>query len=165
VASRADLERLSEGQVLDTVDLTLAEASALNTTGLVSVQPSVSGWRVTAAHAVGAVRCGDLRVRVHPKVGSVQVLRLLARAHGVRGIKINESLIGVESDPDLTAVLAVLFAEEAATTLAIGPLRGYRRENQSGNVLRGRLRMRDQELRRFGLPLPLATLGCEGIDS
>ena len=56
---------------------------------------------------------------------------------------------------DLSAVLAVLFAQEAATALAAGPLRGYRSEDQTLPVLRGRVRMRDQYLRRFGLPVPL----------
>jgi len=153
--ARADLERLSEGQVVEPVELSLAEATALATTNLVTVQPGVGGWRVTAAHAVGAVRCGNLRVRVQPKVGTVQVLRLLARAHGIRGLRIDESLIEVHTDPELTVVLAALFAEEAATAMAAGPLRGYRTEDQTANVLRGRLRMREQELRRFGLPLPL----------
>lgn len=155
VVARADLERLTEGQVLDGVDLTRAEAVALNATQLVSVQPRPDGWRVTAAYAVGAVRCGDLTVRVQPKIGAMQVLRLLARAHGVSGLKVDASLVGVRPDADLTAVLAVLFAEEAATALAAGPLRGYRTEEQTLPVLRGRLRVREQELRRFGVLVPL----------
>ncbi|HEY5847735.1 MAG TPA: restriction endonuclease [Microlunatus sp.] len=103
----------------------------------------------------GAIRCGGFTVRVQPKVGAVQVLRLLARAHGVSGLAIAESLVDVQNESDLTAVLAVLFAEEAATAMVEGPLRGYRIEDQTASVLRGRIRMRDQELRRFGLPVPI----------
>ena len=76
---------LTEGQRLYPVDLTHAEAAALNRSGLVTAQPDVDGWRVTAEYAVGAVRRGDLLVRVTPKVGVVQVLTLLARAQGVAG--------------------------------------------------------------------------------
>ena len=119
------------------------------------MQPADRGWRVTAAHAVGALHCGDLNVRVQPKVGQLQVLRLLARAYGLSGLALDESLVGVAADPDLTAVLAALFVQEAATALAAGPLRGYRTEDQSLSVLRGRLRLRDQELRRFGQLVPL----------
>ena len=155
MATRAELGRLHEGQTLAGVDLSVAEASALNATKLVAVAPDGTGWTVTAAHAVGALRCNDLDVRVTPKVGQVKVLRLLARAHGIRGLVIDESLVGVEKDATLTSVLAVLFAHEATTALAAGPLRGYRTEDQSLNVLRGRLRVRDQELRRFGQLLPL----------
>jgi 5-methylcytosine-specific restriction enzyme subunit McrC len=156
MAKRSDLGRLSEGQVLTDVDLTLGEAIALAATQLVNVAPGpTTGWTVTAAHAVGALRCGDLAVRVAPKVGQIQVLRLLARAYGLKGLVIDESLVGVEADPDLTSVLAALFAREAAGALVGGPLRGYRTEDQSLNVLRGRLRLRDQELKRFGQLMPL----------
>lgn len=154
-ASRADLGRLSEGQVLTGVDLSRAEAAALNATKLVSVEPDVEGWTVRAAYAVGALHCGDLDVRVQPKVGSVQVLRLLARAHGVRGIDFAPGRVGVAEDAELTTVLAAMFSVEAATGLAEGPMRGYRSEDQTGAVVRGRLRLRDQELRRYGQLVPI----------
>jgi len=155
VPERADLARLSEGQVLYPVDLTRAEAAALNGSRLVTAQPDVDGWRVTAEYAVGAVTRGDLVVRVSPKIGPAKVLALLARAHGIRGLKVDAETVGLASDADLSTVLAVLFAQEAATAMAAGPLRGYRTEDQTLPVLRGRLRMREQYLRRFGLPVPL----------
>ena len=153
--SRADLEGLTEGQRLYLVDLTNAEAAALNRSGLVTAQPEADGWRITAEHAVGTVRRGDLLVRVSPKVGVVQVLTLLARAQGVKGLKVDADLVGVAPTADLSVVLAVLFAQEAATAMAAGPLRGYRSEEQTLPVLRGRVRLREQHLRRFGSPVPL----------
>ncbi|MBI1377784.1 MAG: restriction endonuclease [Frankiales bacterium] len=155
MASRADLERLAEGQVLDDVPLDRAEAVALNATKLVSVAPGAHGWRVTAAYAVGALQCGELTVRVRPKVGVLQVLRLLARSHGISLIALDDARVGLTDDTDLTTVLAVLFAREAASALAGGPMRGYRTEDQTLPVLRGRIRLRDQELRRFGALVPL----------
>lgn len=151
----ADLARLREGQRLYPVDLTRGEAAALNRSGLVTAQPDVDGWRVTAEHAVGSVRRGDLVVRVEPKVGAAQVLTLLARAYGVHGLKVDPSLVGLDADADLSAILAVLFAQEAARAMAAGPLRGYRTEDQTLPVLRGRVRLREQHLRRFGLRIPL----------
>lgn len=161
MAKRADLARLAEGQRLDAVDLATAEAAALAASRLVSVQPLGNGWLVTAGHTVGAVRCGDLVVRVRPKLAPLQVLRLLARAHGWA----NSPWDGTESEwglgpgadeDDLTTMLAVLFAHEASTAFASGPARGYRPEPRLLPVLRGRLNVRDQELRRFGRPTPLA---------
>lgn len=152
---RTELEHLTEGQRLYPVELNQAEAAALNRSGLVTAQPDVDGWRVTAEYAVGAVRRGDLLVRVTPKIGVVQVLTLLARAQGVQGLKVDAELVGVSATADLSAVLAVLFAQEAASAMAAGPLRGYRSEDQTLPVLRGRVRLRDQYLRRFGLPVPL----------
>lgn len=152
---RPELEHLIEGQRLYPVDLTHAEAAALNYSGLVTAQPDVDGWRITAEHAVGAVQRGDLVVRVTPKVGVVQVLTLLARAQGVKGLKVDAHLVGVARTADLSAVLAVLFAQETATAMAAGPQRGYRSEDQTLPVLRGRVRLREQHLRRFGVPVPL----------
>jgi 5-methylcytosine-specific restriction enzyme subunit McrC len=146
---------LTEGQRLYPVDLTCDEAAALNRSGLVSVQPDVDGWRLTAEHAVGAVRRGDLIVRVTPKVGAAKVLTLLARAQGLRGLKFDPELVELAPNADISEVLAVLFAQEAATAMAAGPLRGYRSEEQTLPLLRGRVRLREQHLRRFGLPVPL----------
>jgi len=155
VASRADLEHLTEGRVLERVELSVPEAEALNASELVTAQPADGAWLVTAAHAVGAVRVDELVVRVQPKIGAVQALRLLARAHGVKNLRLDDAPLDLGIDPDLHAVLALLFAEEAKGALATGPLRGYRTEDQSLPVLRGRLRLRDQELRRFGMLVPL----------
>ncbi|MEO3936795.1 hypothetical protein V3N99_08565 [Dermatophilaceae bacterium Soc4.6] len=153
--SRSDLERLSEGQTLYPVDLTTAEAAALNTTQLVKATPHELGWKVTAEYSVGAVARGDLVVRVAPKIGAVQVLRLLAMADGAADLALDDERVEVADDADLSAVLARLFVLEAAHALAAGPLRGYRTEDQTLSVLRGRLRLREQYLRRFGQLSPL----------
>jgi 5-methylcytosine-specific restriction enzyme subunit McrC len=155
VTTQPDLERLTEGQILFGVELTQTEAVALNASKLVSVSPAANGWTVTAAYSVGALNVGGLVVRVQPKVGIVKTLQLLARAHGIRHLNLDDAHIGISADGDLSTVLAALFAQEAATALASGPLRGYRTEDQSLSVLRGRVRLRDQELRRFGMLVPL----------
>jgi len=155
VPTRSDLERLSEGQTLYPVDLTTAEATALNTSQLVKVVPDELGWRVTAEYWVGSVARGELVVRVAPKIGAVQVLRLLAMADGAADLAIDDERVEVADDADLSAVLARMFVLEAEHALAMGPLRGYRTEDQTLPVLRGRLRLRDQYLRRFGQLSPL----------
>ncbi|HEY0888654.1 MAG TPA: restriction endonuclease [Nocardioides sp.] len=152
---RSDLERLSEGQTLYPVDLTTAEAAALNTSQLVKVLPDEFGWRVTAEYSVGSVARGSLVVRVAPKIGAVQVLRLLAMADGAADLAVDDEQVQVADDADLSGVLARLFVLEAENALAAGPLRGYQTEEQTLPVLRGRLRMRDQYLRRFGQLSPL----------
>lgn len=155
MTSRSELAQLREGQVADDVDLSVAEAAALNATDLVTVTPSACGWRVGAAHVVGALRCGQLEVRVAAKVGAAKVLALLARAHGVRGLTVDLNRLGLSDDADLSVVLAVLFEQEARTALAQGPVRGYRTEKQALPVVRGRIRLVDQELRRFGALTPI----------
>ena len=154
-ASRAELAGLAEGQRVTGVPLTQVEAAALTRTGLVTLKPDLDGWTVTAQHVVGAVRRGDLTVRVTPKIGVVRVLTVLARAYGVTGLKIDSESVDLAADADLSSVLAMLFSLEAAAAMAAGPLRGYRTEDQTLPVLRGRLRMREHHLSRFGLPVPL----------
>lgn len=153
--TRSDLQRLSEGQTLYPVDLTTTEAAALNTSRLVKVIPGELGWQVTAEYWVGAVARNDLRVRVAPKIGAMQVLRLLAMADGAADLGVDDEQVEVADDADLSAVLARMFVLEAEHALASGPLRGYRTEDQTLSVLRGRLRLREQYLRRFGQLSPL----------
>ncbi|WP_051684260.1 McrC family protein [Blastococcus sp. URHD0036] len=137
------------------VDLTRAEAVALSGTKLVTATPEGDGWKVAAGQWVGAVRCGDLEVRVTPKVGAVKVLQLLARAQGVRNLHVDVERLGLADEADLSTVLAVLFEQEAQTALAQRPQRGYRTEDQSLPVVRGRIRLVDQALRRFGVVTPI----------
>jgi 5-methylcytosine-specific restriction enzyme subunit McrC len=153
--TRSALEHLSEGQVVTGVELTRAEAAALSGTKLITATPEGDGWRVSAGQWVGAIRCGDLKVRVAPKVGAVKVLQLLARSHGIRRLNVDENLIGLADDADLSAVLAVLFEREARGALALRPQHGYRTEDQSLPVVRGRIRLVDQALRRFGAVTPI----------
>lgn len=152
---QADLADLGEGDSLSGVRLTVKQAAALNSTGLVSAIPDVRGWKVKASHTVGVVACDGFTVRVRPKVGPLQVLRLLARAHGIAGLKLDDQLVGVDDATELTTALAVMFAQEGLRAFAAGPLRGYRTEDQSLTALRGRVRLRDQELRRFGQVVPI----------
>ena len=141
--------------MLFNVDLTHNEAAALNATKLLSATAASPGWTVSAAFAVGALNVNGMIVRVQPKVGIVKTLQLLARAHGLRHLHLDDAHIGIDQAGDLSTILAALFAQEAATAFASGPLRGYRTEDQSLSLLRGRIRLRDQELRRFGLLVPL----------
>jgi 5-methylcytosine-specific restriction enzyme subunit McrC len=146
---------LHEGEKAGDVELTRAEAAALNGTRLVKAVPHGDRWTVTAEYRVGAVRCGDLDVRIIPKVGSVQVLRLLARANGVHKLILGPDLTGLSDDSDLSAVLAVFFEHEARTALTQGAGRGYRAQDQSLPVVQGRIRLRDQDRRRFGQVTPI----------
>lgn len=153
--STAALRHLSEGQVVDGVSATREQAAALNATRLVTLTPTETGWRATAGYLVGAVTCGEIEVRVAPKIGPTSVLQLLARAHGVRGLKVDTSRLGLSPDPPLSTVLAVLFESEARDVLARGVRRGYRSEDQSLPVVRGRIRLIDQALRRFDALTPI----------
>ena len=149
------LRSMREGTVVDGVALTRAQAAALAATRLVSVTPTPDGWQVRASHLVGAITCGEIEVRVAPKVGAASVLRMLARVHGAHRLDVDAARVGLAADARISTVLAVLFEQEARTALAQGARRGYRTEDQSLPVLRGRLRIMEQSLRRFDALSPL----------
>ena len=72
----AELDRMGAVRQLDD-----DHAAALATTRLVEVRPEGGGhWRLLPAGRVGAVRIGDLEVRVQPKTGIARLLFLLGYA-------------------------------------------------------------------------------------
>jgi 5-methylcytosine-specific restriction enzyme subunit McrC len=80
-------------------------------------------------------------------------LQLLARAHGLSVPKATSS--------NAYEALATAFVAEAERALAFGPVHGYRTRDEDSPVLRGRLDLREQRLRRFGRPVPLAVTADE----
>ena len=98
-------------------------AAALATTKLVEVRPEGGGcWRLLPAGRVGAVRIGDLEVRVQPKTGIARLLFLLGYAAdpGFRP----EDVAGVR-EPDLWPALAESLARHVERALGPGVLQGY----------------------------------------
>lgn len=108
---------------------------------------------VKASSWVGTVRFSGLEIRVVPKLvgGSLRVLRMIEYASGIRMLSHlppNQRLQAEGSDLFQLIVLALV--QEARLLLRDGLIRDYRPMEDSLTVLRGRLRMRNQFLRRFG---------------
>ncbi|UCZ63361.1 McrC family protein [Mycolicibacterium phocaicum] len=108
---------------------------------------------VKASSWVGTVRFSGLEIRVVPKLvgGSLRVLRMIEYASGIRMLSHlppNQRLLTEGSDLFQLIVLALV--QETRVLLRDGLIRDYRPMDDSLTVLRGRLRMRDQFLRRFG---------------
>lgn len=148
-----------------TVEMPKEEATLLRSTGLVDVRPAWGGgWTITTAGRVGVAQVGRHQVRVDPKpsVGLRQLVFLLSYAAnpGFRP----EQVDGREVD-GLWPVIAETFARLAEAATDRGVLHGYREVNDSGSMLRGRIRMTDQIRRRHGLFVPLEVTYDEfGID-
>lgn len=151
---------LVEPVVLDELDRTGAlrrleddHAAALAGTGLVDVRPEgAGGWRLLAAGRVGAVRIGDLEVRVEPKTPIASLLFLLGYAidPGFRP----EDVAGV-GEEGLWPALAESLARQAERALRPGVLQGYVTLDEALPLVRGRMRVADQIARRPGVLLPL----------
>ena len=101
---------------------------------------------------VGTVRVGDVQVVVRPKVPTDRLLFLLAYSQDPSLWR--DGHVHLERRDDLVDAVAASFVLAAERALRRGVLHGYVEVEDSLQVLRGRLRVRDQ-MRRFGLPVPV----------
>ena len=108
---------------------------------------------ISASSWVGVVRFSNLDIRVVPKLvgGELNVLRMIAFASGVDVLRRLPNLRDLPpSGADFLQLVCLLLAEEAGWVVQQGLLRDYRATEEPIGVLRGRLNIRDQYLRRFG---------------
>jgi len=135
-------------------ELTAQETAGLRGTGLVHVEvglaPGVYVLRGLTSVGVAAGPGWELRVSSHLDIH--EVMFLLTYARDPRGW--GTSYAHFAEAPTLLAAAAWGFAATAEQALRAGPLRGYRRLEETTSVLRGRLRIGEQ-LARGGLPVPV----------
>lgn len=108
---------------------------------------------VTTTSYIGTVRFSRLDLHVVAKLagGALPVLRMIEYASGVDLLKRLNALAPMPAaDADLFDLICLLLAEEAGFLVRDGLLQDYRVEDDTLDVLRGRLRVRDQWLKRFG---------------
>jgi len=131
------------------VVLTPEGAAAFSATGLVTVTPTTTPgvFTLSAARKVGAVTVGALTVRVEPKIPISCVMWMVGYAGDPAWWSQHIAL--ADTDTDLVAALAEASVVAAERATARGLLSGYREVEDSGPVLRGRLRAGDQITRRF----------------
>lgn len=137
------------------VRLGLEQARALGGAGLVDVVATgePGSWLLVPSGRVGAVACGDLHVRVDPKVTIDRIVFMLG--YTLRGISWRDSTVEVEEHAEIVHVLAEVFARAVATALKPGMLQGYRTVEEALPVVRGRIRIDEQMKRRPGMLLPI----------
>ncbi len=118
--------------------------------GSISVQSS--SW-------VGLVRFSGFDLQVVPKLvgGQLKLLRMIDYAHGLGLLKRLEAGHPLPAGDDLLDLVVLVLVEETRSLVRSGLLRDYRPVDDSLPTLRGRLRSRDQVLRRYG---QLQTLEC-----
>ena len=102
---------------------------------------------------VGAVNVGDLSVIVRPKIPVDRVMFLMTYAMDPRHWQ--DESIDLAPDDDILEAVALAFVHRTQRAVRRGLLRGYRREEDALNTVRGQIRFADQIGRRYGLPLPI----------
>lgn len=108
---------------------------------------------VNASSWVGVVQFSELEIRVVPKLvgGTLRVLRMIEYANGIRLLSHLPPDQRLPADgTDLFQLIVMVLVQETKELIRDGLLRDYRPIDDSLTVLRGRLRMRDQFLRRYG---------------
>lgn len=109
--------------------------------------------RVTTHSWIGVVRFSAVEIRVVPKLigDSLRVLRMIEYAEGVRLIARLPRDRPLPADgTDLFDLIVMLLTEEVKALVRNGLIRDYRPVEDSLDVLRGRLRVREQYLLRYG---------------
>lgn len=141
----------------DPVEVPLDERSglALRASGVVTATPAVASgwWTVGPTTKVGVARLGPVEVVVRPKVDIRRLMFLVGYARD--GSFWREDDVTLDEHDDLLSAIAWAFTRQAERATAQGLLQGYRVEETSSPVLRGRIRTTDQVTRRYGQVLPL----------
>jgi 5-methylcytosine-specific restriction enzyme subunit McrC len=137
------------------VRLGLEQARALGGAGLVDVVATgePGSWLLVPSGRVGAVACGDVNVRVDPKVTIDRIVFMLG--YTLRGISWRDATVDVEEHAEIVHVLAEVFARAVASALKPGMLQGYQTVEEALPVVRGRIRIDEQMKRRPGMLLPI----------
>ena len=122
----------------------------------ISVSPSVDregAHLLRPSSYVGAVNIGDRSVIVRPKIPVDRVMFLMTYAMDPRHWR--DESIELTTDADVLEAVALAFSRRTQRAIHRGLLRGYRREEDALNTVRGQIRFADQIGRRYGLPLPI----------
>ncbi|MFH8386862.1 McrC family protein [Kitasatospora sp. NPDC018058] len=139
-----------------------ATGRALANSGLVETRPDGEApgdptrWQVRALNKVGAMRIGDLELRIAPKLPIRRLFFLLGYAADPSGIKIpTGGQVEIGEEADLLPAVAHAFERQTDQAIRQGLLQGYRHTEESTTVVRGRIREPEQLRRHFGLALPV----------
>jgi 5-methylcytosine-specific restriction enzyme subunit McrC len=135
--------------------LTVEQARALSATRAVTVAPSLAGgtWSIAAGPWVGVLRAAEVELRIRPRITIARLLYLLGYAQDPGAWR--DDPVALDDQPDLWPAMAEVFLRRAERALERGLLQGYRTEESSQMVMRGRLRESEQLRSRAGLAIPL----------
>ena len=138
------------------VSLDREQIRALTEAARIEVTPSPDEegtHRLKPSSHVGALNVGDLAVVVRPKVPIDRVMFLIAYAMDPKDWRRDPAEL--DRAYDVLEAIALAFARRTRQAIRRGLLKGYRREEDALNTVRGRIRFDEQIRRRFDIPLPI----------
>ena len=151
------LELNEHQQYPQSVSLDKDELGALTASGAhIQVTPSseVHGaFILRPSSYIGAVNIGDLAVVIRPKIPIDRVMFLITYSMDPKHWRKNS--VQLTRDDGILEAIVFAFTHHTRQAIHRGLLRGYRREEDALNTVRGRIRFGDQLQRRFDIPLPV----------
>ncbi|PRX48541.1 5-methylcytosine-specific restriction enzyme subunit McrC [Prauserella shujinwangii] len=136
--------------------LTEEQAELLRDSGIVKVSRAPrSGelWQLSAKTSVGVARVGDMEVWIKPKLPIRRLLFLLGYAHNLQGWR--DDPVQVSEDTGIVSAFGQLLWRQVETALRGGLYRGYRTDEETSHVMRGRVLMSQQVRRHHGRAVPM----------
>ena len=119
----------------------------------VSPTSNSNTWILRPGSEIGVVRLPDLTVEIRPKLPIDRVLFLASYALGA--FKIKPDVADLDRSTDLVEAMVQLFHAAVRQATGRGLLHGYETQEETLNVVRGRIRIEDQLRRRFGIAVPI----------
>ncbi|MFI6211031.1 McrC family protein [Nocardia brasiliensis] len=152
--TRAPIDLIEFGSA-QKIDLSPSEYEALTEIGIAKVTRSAGRYSITPGSKVGSVTCGGLQVNVRPKITELNRLLFFVGYCSNPAIWRDEFAL-LDEAPGLYPAVAESFVRLTSRAIEGGLLQGYQEKTDSLSLVRGRVRFREQVMRHYGLPLPIA---------
>ena len=110
-------------------------------------------WELRPSSCIGVFRCGPLNAVIRPRIPIDRVMFLLGFSLGPRDWSI--APFGMTLNEDILDAIVPAFVRLTQDAIRRGLLQGYREEQDSLAVVRGRIHLARQINRRFGWQLPV----------
>ena len=145
--------RLVPSLTLTEEDRRLVDAISQSDDCRLSIDELVTGLLICARSWVGVVRFSSFKIQIVPKLagGHLGLVELIDFTSGLNCLVRHPAVRSFESaGSSLLDLIALLFVESCEALVRGGLLADYREVEDELPVLRGRLRVREQVLERFG---------------
>lgn len=152
--TRAPIDLVEFGSAAK-IDLSPSEYEALTEIGIAKVTRSAGRYSIKPGSKVGSVTCGGIQVNVRPKITELNRLLFFIGYCSNPAIWQDEFAF-LDEAPGLYPAVAESFVRLASRAIEGGLLQGYHTKTDSLSIVRGRVQFREQVMRNYGLPLPIA---------
>ncbi|MEV6554623.1 restriction endonuclease [Nocardia sp. NPDC051756] len=134
----------------------MSEYEALSELGIATVRKERAGrYSIKPGSKVGSVTYGDIQINVRPKITELNRLLFFVGYCSNPAIW-REEFVHLDQAPGLYPAVAESFSRLASRAIEGGLLQGYQARSDSLALVRGRVQFREQVMRNYGLPLPIA---------